>query len=53
MARRQQQMLRRWLRHVENLSNIGRKVIYICEPEVGKILSDDEEERLDKDLINC
>jgi methyl coenzyme M reductase subunit D len=53
MARRQQQMLRRWLRHAENLSNTGRKVIYICEPEVGKILSDDEEERLDKDLINC
>jgi hypothetical protein len=28
-------------------------VIHICEPEVGKILSDDEEERLDKDLMDC
>jgi hypothetical protein len=45
-------MLRRWLRHAENLNNSGRKVIYICESKVGKILSDDEEERLDKDLIN-
>jgi uncharacterized protein (DUF302 family) len=41
------------LRHAKNLSNKGRKVIYICEPEVGKILIDDEEERLGKDLIKC
>jgi hypothetical protein len=52
IARRKKKKLKRWLRHDENLSDIEDKVIYICEPEFGKILSDDEDERLDKDLVN-
>jgi hypothetical protein len=52
VSRRQQQMLRRWLRHAENLSNTGRKVIHICETEVGKTFSD-EEGRSATGLINC
>jgi hypothetical protein len=35
LARRQQQVLRRWLREVETLSDT-EKVVYICEPEVGE-----------------
>jgi hypothetical protein len=45
--------LRRWLRHVENLSDIEEKVIHICEPEIGRNLSDEEEVRSVKGLINC
>jgi hypothetical protein len=52
LARKQQQVVRRWLRHVENLSDTEEEMVYICEPEVGRTLSD-EEERSSKDLINC
>jgi hypothetical protein len=45
--------MRRWLRHVENLSEPEEELIHICEPETGKSLSDEEEkERSDEDLIN-
>jgi hypothetical protein len=44
-------VLRRWLREVETLSD-REKVVYICEPEVGESLSDEEEKR-SVDLINC
>jgi hypothetical protein len=44
LARRQQYLLRRWLRHVEILRDT-EEVVHICEPEIGKILSDDEEKR--------
>jgi hypothetical protein len=44
--------LRRWLREVENLSEIEEKVIHICEPEIGRSLSDEEEVRSVKGLIN-
>jgi hypothetical protein len=43
LARRKQQVVRKWLRHAENLSCIEEKVIHICEPEIGKNLSDEEE----------
>jgi hypothetical protein len=52
LARRKQQMLRKWLRHAENLSDTKEELVCICEPEVGKILSD-EEGRSVKGLINC
>jgi hypothetical protein len=32
LARRKKQMLRKLLRHAENLSGIEEKVIHICEP---------------------
>jgi hypothetical protein len=44
-------VLRRWLRHAKNLSATEEEVVYICEPEVGRNLSD-EEERLVEDLID-
>jgi hypothetical protein len=52
LARGQQQMLKRWLRHDENLSDTEEELVRICDPEVGKTLSD-EEGRLVKGLINC
>jgi hypothetical protein len=42
LARRQQQVVRKWLRHVENLSSIEEKVIHTCELEIGMNLSDEE-----------
>jgi hypothetical protein len=52
LARKQQQELRRWLREVENLSDIEEKVIHICEPKIGRNLNDDEKKRSVRDLIN-
>jgi hypothetical protein len=46
-------MMRRWLRHVENLSDIKEEMIHICEPETRRNLNDEEEKRSDEDLINC
>jgi hypothetical protein len=43
--------LRRWLREIKNLSDTEEEVVYICEPEVGKSLSD-EEGRSSEDLID-
>jgi hypothetical protein len=53
LARGQQQLLKRWLRHAENLSDTEEEMIHICEPEIGRHLSDEEEVRSDEDLINC
>jgi hypothetical protein len=51
LARKKQQVVRRWLRHAENLSDTEEEMVYICEPEVGRTLSD-EEGRSVKGLIN-
>jgi hypothetical protein len=48
-----QQEWRKWLRHVENLSDTEEELIHICEPETGRNLSDDEEGRSVTGLINC
>jgi hypothetical protein len=53
VARRKQQGLKGWLRHAENLSDIEEEMVYICEPEIGRHLSDEEEVRSVKGLINC
>jgi hypothetical protein len=50
LARRQQQVLRRWLRKFKTLSHT-EKVVCICESEVGDNLSDGEERSME-DLIN-
>jgi hypothetical protein len=52
LARKKQQELRRWLSELENLSDIGEEQIHICELEIGRHLSDEEEVRSDEDLIN-
>jgi hypothetical protein len=43
MAKRQQRLLRGWLRHAENL-NGPEEVVQVCEPETGRNLSDAEDE---------
>jgi hypothetical protein len=53
LARKKQQELKRWLRHAENLSDIEEEVVYVYELEIGRHLSDEEEVRSNKDLINC
>jgi hypothetical protein len=53
MSRRQQQMLKRWLRHAKNLSDTEEEVVHICEPETGKSLSDNEDKRSVDDLKDC
>jgi uncharacterized protein YaiL (DUF2058 family) len=50
--RRQQQGLKRWLKHAKNLSDIEEEVIHICEPKVGRHLTDEEKMRSVKDLIH-
>jgi hypothetical protein len=37
-----QQVLRRWLRHAENLSDTKEESGLHCEPEVGETLNDEE-----------
>jgi hypothetical protein len=53
MARRQHRLLRRWLRHDENL-NRPEKRVHMCEPETKRNLSDAENEMGSiEDLKNC
>jgi hypothetical protein len=52
LARRQQRLLRRWLRYVKSL-RATEEMVHACEPEAGRNLSDDEEERSSRDLIDC
>jgi hypothetical protein len=52
MARRKKHNLRRWLRQFETLYDTEEEMVYICEPEGGRNLND-EEERSVEDLINC
>jgi hypothetical protein len=47
VSKRQWQVLKRWLRCAKNLSDTKEKVVYICKPEIGGTLSD-EEERLSR-----
>jgi hypothetical protein len=41
LARRQQRLLRRWLRYVKSL-RATEEMVHACEPEAGRNLSDDE-----------
>jgi hypothetical protein len=52
LARRQQRLLRRWMRYVKSL-RATEEMVHVCEPEAGRNLSDDEEKRSLKDLIDC
>jgi hypothetical protein len=39
MVMRQHRLLRKWLRYAESLRPIEEEeMVYICEPEIGKIL---------------
>jgi hypothetical protein len=52
LVRRKQKQLRKSLRHAENLSETEEKVIDICEPETRKNLSDEDEMRTTRGLMN-
>jgi hypothetical protein len=53
MARIQRRLLRRWLRHAENLNRPEERV-QICEPETGRNLSDVEDRMgSNEDLKDC
>jgi hypothetical protein len=51
LAKKKKQVVRRWLRHDENLSDTEKDMVYIYEPKVGRTISD-EKGRLVKGLIN-
>jgi hypothetical protein len=51
MARRQCRLLRGWLRHAENLDG-PEETVQICEPEIGKILGEENEIGSAGDLKN-
>jgi hypothetical protein len=54
LARGKQRLMKRWLRHIENLSDTEEELIHSCEPETERNISDKEEkERSNEDLINC
>jgi hypothetical protein len=52
LARRQQRLLKMWLRYAESLKAI-EEVVHIYEPEDGRNISDDEGKRSLDDLKNC
>jgi hypothetical protein len=52
LAKGQQRLLIGWLRHVERLRG-EQEMVHIYEPEAGRNLSNDEEERSLEDLLNC
>jgi hypothetical protein len=52
LARKQQKELRKWLRHIEDLIETEEEMVYICESNTGRHLSDEEEVRSDKYLTN-
>jgi hypothetical protein len=52
LARGQRRLLRRWLRYMKSL-RATEEMVHACEPEAGRNLSDDEEERSLEDLMNC
>jgi hypothetical protein len=52
LAKGQQRLLRRWLRYVKIL-RATEEMVHACEPEAGRNLSNDEEERSSRDHIDC
>jgi hypothetical protein len=52
MAKGQQRLLRRWLRHAENLDR-PEKMVQVSEPEAGRNLSNEDDMRSSKDLKEC
>jgi hypothetical protein len=54
MVKRQQRLLRRWLRYAENLKPIEKEdMVQICELEIGEILGEENELGSYDDLIDC
>jgi hypothetical protein len=54
MVKGQQRLLKIWLRYAENLRPIEEEeMVYICEPEIGGILSEEDKMRSAEDLMDC
>jgi hypothetical protein len=53
MVRGQCRLLRKWLRYAENLKATEEKIIYVCEPETGKFLGEENELGSVEDFKNC
>jgi hypothetical protein len=54
MVMRQRRLLRKWLRYVENLkATKEEEMVHICEPEIGDILGEENDQRSLRDLIDC
>jgi hypothetical protein len=54
VPRRQQRLLKGWLRHAENLNRSEEEMVQVCEPEAGGNLSDAEDDmRSAEDLKEC
>jgi hypothetical protein len=54
MVKGQQRLLRKWLRYAESLRPIEEEeMVYICEPEIGKILGAENELGSSDDLKDC
>jgi hypothetical protein len=53
MVRGKCRLLKRWLRYAENLKATEEKIIYVCEPETGKFLGEENELGSVEDLKNC
>jgi hypothetical protein len=52
LDRGQRKMMRIWLRHTRKLSELEEELIHISEPRTKRNISDEEENRSDKDLVN-
>jgi hypothetical protein len=44
--------MKKWLRHIEYLSDTEEEMVYIYEPKIGRHLSNEEEVRIEEDPIN-
>jgi hypothetical protein len=54
VAKRQQRLIRGWLRHAESLRNDEEEMVQVCEPEARRNLSDVKDElRSLEDLREC
>jgi hypothetical protein len=56
MVKRQQRLLRRWMRYAKTLRPIEKEeMVQVCEPKTGRGLDDDEEDELgsSEDLKDC
>jgi hypothetical protein len=52
VAKRQQRLLKGWLRHAENL-NRPEEMVQVCEPEAGRNLSSEDDMGSAEDLKDC
>jgi hypothetical protein len=52
VGQKTKRLLRRWPRYVKSLRTT-EEMVHACEPKARRNLSDDEEEKSSRDLIDC